>query len=223
MKYLQFLDELKTLAEEKFAAFQKKLIFTNQTILGVRTPVLRKLAKRYVKEIEIFFNFPDEYYEVTFIKLTMVSLLPYEKYIAYLPKCVALMDNWATCDSFKAKCISKNKEAFLSILPSVFEQNTEFSQRYVLVALLADYVSKEYLETLVDYLKRADCSKYYVHMAAAWLTAEILIKEYTFGIEWLQKRLLPIKTHNKAIQKAIESYRLTKEQKEFLRSLKIKK
>ena len=70
MKYLQFLDELKTLAEEKFAAFQKKLIFTNQTILGVRTPVLRKLAKRYVKEIEIFFNFPDEYYEVTFIKLT---------------------------------------------------------------------------------------------------------------------------------------------------------
>lgn len=222
MKYLQFLDELKAFAEDTFAAFQKKLIFTNQNILGVRTPVLRQLAKRYAKEIETFFNFPDEYYEVTFIKLTMVSLLPYEKFVAYLPKCIMLMDNWAVCDSFKAECIKKNKEQFLPVLQSVFEHNTEFAQRYVLVALLADYVSTEYLQTVTLYLQRADCSQYYVHMAAAWLAAELLIKEYAFGVEWLQKRLLPMKTHNKAIQKAIESYRLTREQKEFLRSLKIK-
>ena len=73
-----------------------------------------------------------------------------------------------------------------------------------------------------SYIQRADTSKYYVHMATAWLVAEILTKEYDYGLTILQSKVLDIKTHNKAIQKAIESYRITTEQKEYLRSLKIK-
>lgn len=222
MKYSQFLDELNTYAERQFAAFQKKLIFTKQTILGVRTPVLRSLAKKYVEYVQDFMAFPDEYYEVTFVKLTIVSYLPYDEFVQYLPKCVILIDNWATCDSFRAKCIQKHKDEFLSVLPPIFAMDTEFSQRYVLVSLLAYYVKKPYIETIYYYLRKVDYSQYYVHMAAAWLAAELLIKEYGYGLKLLEDNVLPTRTRNKAIQKAIESYRLTQEQKERLRSLKIK-
>ena len=222
MKYSDFLNKLQAVAETDFATFQKRLIFTNRQILGVRTPTLRKIAKACVSELDDLLAFPDEYYETVFIKLTAVSLLPYEKFVENLPRCIDLIDNWALCDSFKAKCIRKHKDEFLSVLEKIFLQKTEFSQRYVLVVLLSEYVEEKYRETLKRYIFSADTQPYYVHMAVAWLTAEILVKDYGFGLELLHAGKLPAKTHNKAIQKAIESYRLTEKQKEYLRSLKIK-
>lgn len=222
MRYLSFLDELRGLSEEDFAIFQRKLIFTKQTVLGIRTPVMRSIAKKYKGEIESIFAFPDEYYETTFIKLAIVASLPYSQFVAYLPRCVDLMDNWATCDMFKAKCIAKNREAFLPVLQLIFDKKTEFAERYVLVTLLGYYMDKEYYDTVLYYLRLADYSKYYVYMAAAWLLAELIVKDYEYGTALLQSEPLPTKTRNKAIQKALESYRLNKEQKERLRSLKIK-
>ena len=222
MKYSQFLDELRSHAEPSFAAFQRKLIATRQTVLGVRTPVMRKLAKKYKDRIDRLFAFPDTYFEVTFIKLAAVSLLPYEAFLSYLPQCVERMDNWAMCDCFKAKCIRKNRKEFLPVLERLFMHGGEYYERYVLVTLLTEYIDETYLSVLENYLGRADVSEYYIHMAAAWLTAEVLGKYYETGIRWLQNGLLDAKTHNKAIQKARESYRLTNERKEYLLSLKIK-
>ena len=192
-------------------------------ILGVRTPTLRKLAKEVADYAEDIFSFSDEYYETTFIKLTIASKLPYEKFVSRLDDCVALIDNWALCDCFKAKCIKKHKSAFLSVLQSMFARGGEYEQRYPLVVLLTEYVQKEYLPEIEDFIASAYLSKYYVYMAVAWLIAEVLVKEYEAGVALLNKRLTDEKTHNKAIQKAIESYRLTNEQKGFLRSLKIRK
>lgn len=223
MTYSEFLNVLRSHAEKEFAAFQKRLIPTNREILGVRTPIMRKLAKEYLSCIDDILAFPDEYYETVFIKLTAVSLLPYERFVEKLPYCVGLMDNWALCDCFKAKCIKRHKEQFLSVLDTILGQGTEFSQRYVLVVLLAEYTESGYENVLERYIFAADPKPYYVHMAIAWLTAEILVKNFDFGLKILQQEKLPAKTHNKAIQKAIESYRLTKQQKEYLRSLKIKK
>ena len=222
MEYSSLIEELKGYAQPSFQQFQKGLIFTKYEILGVRTPVLRKLAKKYAKQLDEIFSFPNEYYEVVFIKLTIVSTLPFQEFLQYLTSCVSLMDNWALCDSFKGRCIAKNKRNFLPALEDLFVRGGEFYQRYVLVVLLSEYVQKEYLSLIKEYLLRADTQHYYIHMAAAWLTAEILIKEYGYGVELLQERALDVKTHNKAIRKAIESYRLALEQKEFLRSLKIK-
>ncbi len=221
MTYSEFIDKLQGYAEGEFANFQRKLIFTDRKILGVRTPTLRKIAKEFTQDVQTLLAFPSEYYETVFIKLTAVSLLPYEQFLLYLQECVALMDNWALCDSFKAKCIKKHKAEFLSVLEKLFLRGGEYFERYVLVVLLSEYVEKEYLDTVKNYIQRADVEKYYVHMAVAWLTAEILIKEYDYGVRLLKKNVLPPKTHNKAIQKAIESYRINNEQKEYLRSLKI--
>ncbi len=222
MTYSDFLSKLTSYAEEDFAVFQKKLIFTERKILGVRTPILRKLAQELSAELTSIFNFPDEYYETVFIQLAIVATLPYEHFLDYLPACIDRIDNWSLCDTFKAKCIAKRKRDFLPVLEKLFQKNGGYSMRYVLVSLLSFYVEKEYLPTLRSYLQRADNAFYYVHMASAWLTAEILIKQYDFGITLLKDNVLPPKTHNKSIQKAIESYRLTKKQKEYLRSLKIK-
>lgn len=222
MKYSEFVSELQMHAEEAFAAFQRRLIPTKQKILGVRTPTLRRMAKKYAEHIEEIFAFPDEYYEVTFIKLTLVAALPYEEFVKRLEKSVSLIDNWATCDSFKARCIRRRKEEFLSVLETLFIKGGEFYERYVLVVLLSEYVEDEYLHTLEEYLRRAHTQAYYISMAAAWLTAEILVKRYEYGVQLLQKGFLEKKTHDKAIQKAVESKRLNKAQKEYLRSLKIK-
>ena len=105
----------------------------------------------------------------------------------------------------------------------MFARGGEYEQRYPLVVLLTEYVQKEYLPEIEDFIASADLSKYYVYMAVAWLIAEVLVKEYEAGVALLNKRLIDEKTHNKAIQKAIESYRVTNEQKGFLRSLKIRK
>ena len=220
MTYLEFLNRLESEKEDAFANFQARLIPTKQKILGVRTPALRKIAKEYRIYLEDIFAFPDEYYETTFIKLAIVATLEYSQFLKYVEACVALMDNWATCDLFKAACIQKHKAEFLPILAALFEKREEFYERYVLTTLLYCYVEREYLNILEEYLKRADTQFYYVHMAAAWLTAEILIKEYDFGIELLNRGVLDKKTHNKAIQKALESFRLTQEQKAFLRAMK---
>lgn len=222
MTYSEFIEKITPFAEEEFASFQSKLIFTDRKILGIRTPTMRKLAKECVNNIDDLFSFPDEYYETVFITLTAVSMLAYEKFLLYIERAVSLIDNWALCDSFKAKCIKKRKEEFLFILDKLFKKGGEYFERYVLVVLLAEYVEGKYLPIIKEYILKANTRRYYVHMAVSWLLAEILVKEYQYGVEVLLEGFLPTKTHNKAIQKAIESYRLTDEQKEYLRSLKIK-
>ncbi len=221
MTYADFLQELKRHAEPELASFHGRLIKQPpERLLGVRTPIMRKIAKTV--SVEEVLAFPDDYYEVTFIKLTAISYLPYEQLIEYLDRAIPLITNWALCDSFKPKCIAKNKADFLQYVDRYYKMGTEFSIRFALVTLLGFYVEKDYLSFIFERLRKTDCSAYYVHMAAAWLTAEILVKHYDDGVAFLRERALDQKTYNKSIQKAIESYRLTNEQKEFLKTLKIK-
>lgn len=225
MLYPQFLDELKASADEKYRDFHKKLLKNdNVSVLGVRVPTLRSIAKKYKGEIETLLTFPDEYYEVTFVKLSAVALLPYEEFIKYSDRCVKLIDNWATCDCFAPKCIAKHKDEFLPFITGYLYEDKEFYQRFALTTLLHYYVEEKYLQTIYDFLQEADTDFYYVHMAAAWLLAEVIIKFYEEAAKLLTANIagdfIDKKTHNKAIQKACESYRLSAEQKTFLKGLK---
>lgn len=223
MTYSEFLNELMPYAEPDFAAFQKRIVNSPaQGFLGIRTPVMRKLAKRFKARLDELFAFPDNYYEVTFIKLTAASLLPYDEFCGYVGRCMPLIDNWALCDCFRPACLKRHRDEFLPYLEEFFAHGGEFYQRFVLTTLLGDYVEEKYLPLIADYLKRADTRLYYVHMAAAWLTAELLVKHYDQGLEILKGGILRPKTHNKAIQKAKESFRITEEQKGYLESLKVK-
>lgn len=222
MQYRQLLEILEENADAKYREFHKRLLKNEKiNVLGVRVPSLRKIARRFKDDIENLMSFPDEFYEVTFIKLTAVSCLNYEDFTRYVDKCVSLIDNWATCDCFTPKCIEKHRQDFLPYIKKYLGHDSEFYQRFALTTLLHFYVEEDYIDFIFDALKRADTVKYYyVHMAAAWLIVEILVKYYDCGVKFLQSDITDVKTHNKAIQKANESFRLSDEQKKFLKEIK---
>ncbi|MDE6597268.1 MAG: DNA alkylation repair protein [Clostridia bacterium] len=221
MSYPQFLDELKSLSDESYKAFHKKLLKNdNINVLGVRVPALRKLAKKYAKSVDELMSYPDEYYEVTFVKLSAVALLGYDEFIKYVDRCVPLIDNWATCDCFTSKCILKHRQDFLPYIEKYLSVDKEFYQRFALTTLLHFYVDEEYANLIFQSVQKGNTDYYYVHMAAAWLIAEMLVKYYDTAKNFLLKNLLDKKTHNKAIQKACESFRLSDEQKIYLKGIK---
>ena len=221
MCYRQLLEELESLADENYRNFHKRLLKNeNVNVLGVKIPVLRKIAKRYKNCVDELLTYPDEYYEVTFIKLTAVCDLGYESFINHLDGCVTLIDNWATCDCFTPRCIKNHKENFLPFIEKYSLGDGEFTQRFALTTLLHFYVEERYFDFIIKTVLACDTSKYYVHMAAAWLIAEMLVKNYSFTEDFLRRNLLDKKTHNKAIQKACESFRLSDEQKKYLKEIK---
>ena len=225
--YPEFLEELKSFAEPQYATFHKRLLKNDKiSVLGVRVPQLRKIAKKYITCVDELLNFSDEYYEVTFIKLTAVSYLKWDNFIKYVDKCVPLIDNWATCDCFTPKCIAKHQDEFLPYIYTYLNEDKEFCQRFALTTFLHYYVQEKYLGKIMDAVQETDTEKYYyVHMAAAWLIAEIAVKFYDETVIFLKSNLsgnfIDKKTHNKAIQKACESFRLTTEQKTYLKGLKL--
>ena len=222
MQYRQLLEILEEDADLKYREFHRRLLKNDELkVLGVRIPNLRKIAKQFKNDTDNLMSFPDEYYEVTFIKLTAVANLKYEEFIKYADLCVSLIDNWATCDCFTPRCIEKHRQDFIPYIEKYLTYCGEFYQRFALTTLLHFYVEEEFLDVIFNAIKRAETDKYYyVHMAAAWLIAEVLVKYYDIGVKFLQSETLDKKTHNKAIQKANESFRLSKEQKIFLKGIK---
>ncbi|MBQ8319556.1 MAG: DNA alkylation repair protein [Clostridia bacterium] len=223
MKYTEFVAQLRGYAEEEFAEFQRRLIFTEYEILGVRTPKLRELAKAWKKDVQTLLAFPNEYYEAVFVKLTVVASLGYGEFTKTFKRVLPLIDNWALCDSFRPKSLKGKEKEFLPILRGLLNRTGEYERRYALVTLLAYYVKEEYLSEIERALRQVNTEPYYVHMAAAWLVAEVLVKYYDFGVKLLNAGFLDAKTHNKAIAKARESYRVTQEKKANLNAMKIKK
>lgn len=217
MEYSELLDELKGYRDEEYAVFQRRIVCPReQEILGVRTPVLRRLVKKYADRWQELSRFPDRYYEVTFLKLNTIATLPYDLFVEQAARCVGCIENWAICDTFKAKCVEKHRDDFVPWLRKFAADEREFVQRYALVTLIGYCAEKKYLPLIFEMLKGRDYSLYYVHMGGAWLLAEVLVKHYDEGKAYLKENRLPVRTHNKAIQKARESYRLTAEQKEEL-------
>ncbi len=201
--------------------FHKKLLKNdNVRNIGVRTPVLRALAKEWRGELRNFLTFPDEYYEVTFLKCQLVGALSYEEFVAELDGVVGLIDNWATCDCFRAPCLKKHREEFLPVIERYLTDGREFVVRYALVSLLEYYMLEEYLPVIFNAVLHADAQVHYIKMGAAWLLAEVLVYFYESGVCFLRENVLDANLRRLAIQKARESFRLTAQQKEELKALK---
>ena len=221
MLYEELLDELKSFASEKYKTFHSGLLKDeSRRVLGVSVPQLKKLAAKYKNNVEELLSFPDDYYEVTFVKLAAVGLCDYYTFIGYADSCVPLISDWALCDSaFDAKCIKAHKDEFLVYIRK-YIRGEEFSRRYALVTLLKYYTEEKYLEIIFPLVERCNCQPYYVSMAAAWLIAELLIKFYPQTVGFLSEQSLDKKTHNRAIRKACESYRISNDRKNFLKGIK---
>lgn len=218
--YEELLQKLFPLADEKYRAFHKKLLKDDAIrVIGIRTPQLRKIAKEYRGEIDRFLTFPDEYYEVTWLKCAVASLLPYTQFVAVVDHLVGLLDNWATCDMFAPACINKHRDLFRTCILRYLEDDRVFVRRFALTTLLHFYVIEEELPFVLSCLRNVNTDEYYVSMAAAWLCAEVLVKFYDEGKAFLMENSLSKETLSRAVRKACESLRLTDAQKNELRAL----
>lgn len=149
--------------------------------------------------------------------------MPFEEKISYIERCLPVIDGWAVCDLFCStlKEVKKHRAAFLPYIETYVAEGSEFSQRFGYIMLLGCYMQAEYLPVIFRLLDGAKSEYYYAHMGAAWLLAEVLTRFFEEGVRYLQKGALAQKSKKKAVQKARESFRVSEEQKNYLKDLKI--
>ena len=220
--------ELFNIQDKKYQEFQKKLCPGIENIIGIRVPVLRNYAKQLLKDNDfktLMKCISDNYYEEIMLQGMLIGEAKEEFniIIKYIENFIPKIDNWATCDTFCAglKITKKNKEKMWNFLQRYLKSKKEFEVRFGIVMILDYFIDEKYLKKDFDIFNNIKVDKYYVQMAVAWAISICLVKYYDKTIKYLLKEAdLDDFTYNKSIQKAIESYRITKEQKNFLRKIK---
>lgn len=222
---MNVINELKSLQDLKYRDFQSKLIPTidQSTIIGVRMPGLRKLAKKIdEKQAQIFMqDLPHTYYEENMLHSILISNMKnYDDCIDHLERFLPFVDNWAVCDCISPKIFTKNTDKLIEKIKLWAKSPHTYTVRVAICLLMKYFLDDEFK---VEYLKiatRIRSEEYYVNMMVAWFFATALAKQWDDVIFVLEDNLLDEWTHNKTIQKARESFRITPEQKQYLKSLK---
>ena len=219
--------ELKKLQDRKYKEFHSSLCPGVNNIIGVRVPVLRSYAKELIKQYdikELLKNIDDEYYEEIMLQGILIGLSKenIEFVLEYIESFIPKINNWAVCDTFCAglKVTKKNKEKMWDFIIKYLNSDKEFELRFSIVMILEYYIEQEKLEKVFEIFDSIKSDKYYVQMAVAWAISICLIKYYDETLEYLKNTDIDIFIYNKALQKAIESYRINNEQKILLRSMK---
>jgi 3-methyladenine DNA glycosylase AlkD len=223
---MNILEELNSLAEESYKEFNSKIIPTKQKTLGVRTAALRKLAENIAEDDPMSFIVIDKQniYEMILLEGMTLSYWdkPFTDLLPLTERFLNKVDNWAQVDSTICdyKNIKKEKKEILHIVKIWLKSDKEFFVRAGLVMLLAHYVDKKHLKTIFKLSQKVKHTGYYVYMANAWLISQCMAKYPEETIVFLKDNTLDKRTHNKAIQKSRESYRVSKENKEKIKLLK---
>lgn len=215
------------LADEKYKDFHGGLCPGVNNIVGVRVPILRNYAKELIKKYElneILENLKNDYYEEVLLEGMLIGLakIDVKQRIEYIKAFIPKIDNWAVCDVTCAglKFANKNKQIVWDLLQEYLKSNSEFELRFAIVMMLDYYITDDYINKVLEELNQIEHSGYYVKMAVAWAISICFIKYPAQTEPIIKKNSLDNFTHNKAIQKIIESYRVDENTKEKLRKLK---
>ena len=223
-------DGLFALKDENYRRFHAKLIpdIPIDNIIGVRTPVLRKYAKEVAKlpEANIFLeSLPHSYYEENNLHGALLSLLYPKDIIAFmeqLERFFPYVDNWANCDMLSPKIFKKHLPYVYERVQKWLQSDAVYTIRFGIVTLLGFYLDNAFEPEMLQLVANVRSEEYYVNMAVAWYFSMALVKQYDATLPYIQNRVLEPWTHNKSIQKAIESRRIPQETKAYLRGLKIR-
>lgn len=214
------------LADEKYKDFHSRLCPGTTNIVGVRTPVLRNYAKELNRKYslnELLKEIDDTLYEEIMLQGMLIGLSKnIEEVLKYTKTFIPKIDNWAICDVFCAglKITKKYKKEMWNFIQKYLNSDKEFEIRFGIVIILDYYIDEEHLDKNFEIFQKIKNDNYYVKMAIAWAISICLIKYYDKTIKYLKKAKLDDWTYNKSLQKAIESYRISDEQKEYLRKMK---
>ena len=225
------LKKLVNLSDIEYKKFNSKLCpDTQKEMLGIRIPILRKLAKDILKENidwKDFLNNDPKYFEETILQglLIAYSKINFQEKMELVKNFVPKIDSWEICDTFvpTLKIEEKNLNEFWGFILPYTKSNKEFEVRFSIISMLDYFLNEEYVDEVIKVLDKISHDGYYVKMGIAWVVAEIGIKYNNKLMKYLKgKNNLDKFTFNKTLQKMIESYRITKEEKEILKCMKKK-
>ena len=221
-------ETLFSLREEKFAAFQAKLIpnVAPERVIGVRPPTLRKLAKtlRGSGQAEEFLKaLPHEFFEENNLHAFLLcEMKDFEACVQAVEDFLPYVDNWATCDQMSPGVFRKNKQALLPHIRRWIASEQCYTRRFGIGMLMSHFLDEDFREEYLSLVSDIRSEEYYVNMMIAWYFATALAKQYEAALPYLENRRLDPWVHNKAIQKAVESFRVSDGHKTYLKTLKIR-
>lgn len=221
-------EELRQLQDEKYRLFQANLMPTIavEDIIGVRTPELRKLAAKYAKRdniSEFLDTLPHQFFDENQLHSFIISLeKDFDSCISEVEGFLPYVDNWATSDQLSPKVFKKNAEKLLPHIEGWLQSEHTYTVRFAIGMLMEHFLDERFELKYAELVAGVNSEEYYINMMRAWYFATALAKQYEHVISYIEEKRLDVWTHNKAIQKSIESNRITSEQKEYLRTLKIK-
>ena len=223
--YKAFVEYLISIKDSKYKEFHSSLVLNSKyEMIGIRVPIMKDIAKKIAKttNIEEFLEFAqDRFYEEVMIQGLVISHIKDEKlFYKYFKKHINKIDNWALCDTFCSaiKIVEKNEDKYFKEAVDMSLSDKEFISRVGLIIILSHFVSEKYLDKTFEVLNKIKSDLFYINMAEAWLVCELYIKHPKETMKFIKKNQLNKFTQNKAISKIHDSYRVSKEEKEVLKS-----
>ena len=227
MNKTELYDRLKSLQDLKYREMQIKIIPTidPKSIIGVRTPELRSIAKEMLKSGDyrsFMEKLPHKYFEENQLHAFIISgIKDLDECMEELEKFLPFVDNWATCDQMSPKIFKKHKEDLLTHIKVWIRSDEPYTVRFAAGMLMEHFLDGDYDPEYPAMVAEIRSEEYYVNMMIAWYFATALAKQYESILPFIEEKRLDDWTHNKAIQKSIESNRITDEQKKYLKTLKV--
>ena len=219
-------DRLIKYKDDKYQEFQIKLVpnIDSNTIIGIRTPDMRNVAKEVfgTKEAEVFLNeLPHNYYEENLVHFFLIAMIKdFDECITKVEEFLPYIDCWPVCDQASPKVFKKNHDRLLPYIKKWMKSKHVYTARFAMRMLMNEFLDKDFKEEYLELVANKKGEDYYLKMMKAWYFATALAKQYDATIKYIENKNLDTWSHNKAIQKAIESFRVTDEHKEYLRTLK---
>ena len=218
--------QLFALRDETYRTFHSALMPTvpPETVIGVRVPALRKLAKQLAgtAQAEVFLQaLPHGYYEENNLHAFLIELIrDYDRALAETEAFLPYINNWATCDCFCPKVFAKHKKELLVPIRRWLDSGEVYTVRYGMEMLMRYYLDDAFRPEYLEWVADVHSTEYYINMMRAWYFATALAKQPDAALSWLTEKRLDLWTHNKAIQKAVESRRIPPGMKQRLRGLR---
>ena len=219
-------DRLMKVKDDKYKEFQAKLVpnIPSNNIIGIRTPEMRKIAKEVFnsKDRDLFLNdLPHKYYEENLIHFFVISMIKdFDETIKRVDEFLPYVDCWPVSDQATPKSFKKNHDKLLPYIKKWIKSKHIYTARFGIRMLMNEYLGDDFKKEYLDLVASVKGEDYYLKMMVAWYFATALAKRYDETIPYFEKHVLSEWTHKKAIQKAIESYRVTDEHKKYLSSLR---
>ncbi len=219
-------EKLFSFQDLKYKAFHSRLMPTvePEKIIGVRIPVLRNFAKEIEGTAEandFLKQLPHNYYEENNLHAFLIeNICDFDRCILEVERFLPFVDNWATCDSMRPKCFKKNKGKLLLYIEKWLQSDSTYTIRFAIECLMLYFLDESFDVKYLQKVSEIKTDEYYVNMMIAWYFATALAKQWESAIVFLENHRLPLWVHNKTVQKAVESYRITDEQKAYLKALK---